>query len=44
MSKKIVIVESDTAFSQRLHEELAKNGFEVVPTADGKGAYDLTRK
>jgi len=44
MSKKIVIVESDTAFSHKLQEELAKNGFEVVETADGKGAYDLCRR
>lgn len=44
MSKKIVIVESDTAFSKKLKDELAKNGFEVIETADGKGAYDLTKR
>lgn len=44
MSKKILIVESDAAFSKKLKEELGKNSFEVVETTDGKGAYDLTRR
>ncbi|MBS2027713.1 MAG: response regulator [Deltaproteobacteria bacterium] len=44
MSKKILIVESDSAFSHKLKDELGKNGFEVVETTDGKGAYDLTKK
>jgi DNA-binding response OmpR family regulator len=44
MSKKILIVESDAAFSKKLKEELSKNSFEVVETTDGKGAYDLTRR
>jgi DNA-binding response OmpR family regulator len=44
MSKKIVIVESDTAFSKKLRDELAKSSFNVVETADGKGAYDLVRR
>jgi CheY-like chemotaxis protein len=44
MSKKILIVESDSAFSHKLKDELAKTGFEVLETTDGKGAYDLTRK
>ncbi len=44
MSKKIVIVESDTAFSKKLKDELTKTGFAVLETGDGKGAYDLCRK
>jgi CheY-like chemotaxis protein len=44
MSKKIVIVESDTAFSKKLKDELAKNGFTVIETGDGKGAFDLCRR
>ena len=44
MSKKILVVESDAAFSHKLKDELERNGFEVQETTDGKGAFELIRR
>jgi DNA-binding response OmpR family regulator/predicted nucleic acid-binding Zn-ribbon protein len=44
MSKKILIVESDTALSGTLHQALAARGFTVDETTDGKGCVEQIRR
>jgi DNA-binding response OmpR family regulator/predicted nucleic acid-binding Zn-ribbon protein len=44
MSKKILIVESDTALSGTLREALAARGFTVDETTDGKGCVEQIRR
>lgn len=44
MSKKILLIESDTAFSRRLRAEFEGKGFTVAETTDGKTAVDVVRR
>ncbi|AKQ65843.1 TolA protein [Myxococcus hansupus] len=44
MSKKILIVESDTALSASLRSALEGRGFSVDETADGKGSVEQIRR
>src|SRR5690348_14918286 len=44
MSKKILIVESDTNTSSTLRKALEAKGFTVDETTDGKGSVDQIRR
>ncbi len=44
MSKNILIVESDSALSQRMRAELEGRGFSVQETGDGRGSVELIRQ
>src|SRR5207248_5170793 len=44
MSKKILIVESDSAAVSQMRSELQAKGFEVEDSSDGKGCVELTRR
>ena len=44
MSKKILIVESDTSHSAPLRQALEGRGFTVAETTDGKGCVELIRR
>jgi DNA-binding response OmpR family regulator/predicted nucleic acid-binding Zn-ribbon protein len=44
MSKKILIVESDTALSATLRQALESRGFTVTETTDGKGSVEQIRR
>jgi DNA-binding response OmpR family regulator/predicted nucleic acid-binding Zn-ribbon protein len=44
MSKKILIVESDTALSATLRQALEARGFSVDETTDGKGSVEQVRR
>ncbi|MFN7134304.1 MAG: PleD family two-component system response regulator, partial [Myxococcales bacterium] len=44
MSKKIFLIESDTAFSKKLRAEFEGKGFTVADTGDGKTAVEAARR
>jgi CheY-like chemotaxis protein len=44
MSKKILVVESDSGFSKRLKGDLEGRGFAVVETQDGKAAFETAKR
>lgn len=43
MSKKILLIESDSAFAEELSEALERHGLEVRVTGEGKDGLDLAR-
>lgn len=44
MPKKIVLIESDTAFSQRIRSDFEARGFSVFESADGKASIELVKR
>ncbi len=44
MSKKIVLIESDTAFSLRIRADFEARGFSVFESSDGKASIDLVKR
>jgi CheY-like chemotaxis protein len=44
MSKKIVIIESDSAFSQKLRADLEARGLSVLENTDGKASVDFVKR